>query len=369
MAGKKKEQMGPEEAKQWYESLTPEQVEKEAQVLLCRAAIARLDREEVLKLHLIPLTPERIQYFESELKKWLEAESWEEDKRSRSGRDLYPDSNRIGKSLFDVDQVLNPETWRPVLRSWAKRFKDEITASAGSPGSYGENIPWDALAHYLAEIENAERWKPRRFGYMTPAEAQAWYESLCQEEIQKMSVALLGWAAQGWHRLDRVMVRQLAVIPPTPERVEFFESKLNESLESDCRHCRTHFQFEMKLIEAGIGIVGPDAKEDATATDASQEKTGPAGGPPIRLDIQLDPKTWREDVKTQAGHLTKLDRRLAPATWQPVLRNWAKRRMDEISGCDRIQFWQRLAREVLERYLRSIGQKDQPANSPCNGTP
>jgi len=333
--------MTPEEAKRWYDSLSPEQVEEKALPRLRLAAKGYLEGDLVDQLSVIPATPERIQRFESELNAALESQSRD---KTTGMQAAHPDYQPVAEHFINVDRQLGPGPWQDVLRSWAKRLATELFQ--GPITTLWEDFARYALEWYVGDVETAER-RARR---ITPKQAKGWYTSLSPEEADKQALELLRTAAQDWNKMTDAMIEQLKVVPPTTDRIQFFESKLSDWLEQETKsevrsqELGSEIGYITSILGKGCPLNTPEAEALSVSRECRQ-----------LVESKLEePETWRPGVRRIADVLTNLGSHLNRATWRPALRNWAKRRAEEISSGGANQIAKKLALDVLAEYRQNL---------------
>jgi hypothetical protein len=142
--------MSPEEARAWFAALSPEDQEKEASYLLECAAVGWIKEGEgrAQQLRAVPPTPERQSHLEMVLDMFLDREVRKADADPGARHLGYADTKPIVEHLTRLDSLLAPDSWRPLLRGWAKRRVEELS-QAGD-----QNFTTvDALSAYLGKVK------------------------------------------------------------------------------------------------------------------------------------------------------------------------------------------------------------------------
>lgn len=337
--GSKKGRLTPEEAKRWFDSLSPEQVEERVAALFRCAANGYLEGEGELtgQLNVIPTTPDRIQRFESELNATLESQSRD---KTTGMQAAHPDYKPVAEHFLNVDRQLGPGPWQDALRNWARRVTKELFD--GPVTTLWEEFARYALEGYVGDMETAEREAHR----ITPKQAKGWYESLSPEEADKQAFELLGTAVQDWHKLTDAQIEQLKVVPLTPERVQFFESKLSEWLEQKAKSEIRYIEVTADLFYI-TGILGKGC--NLSTPEAEALRATPEYRQRVESELR-NPETWAHSVRDIADNIERLGDVLNPQTWRPVLRKWAKQRAEQIALGGTAERCEKMAVDALNQY-------------------
>lgn len=272
---------------------------------------------------------------DSWLTAWLERTS----QAVVSGPDVKrPDFPRLIEPLVKLGNLL-PLPWRTTFRGTTvgrfRRLHDK------SPRSLAEEVALELLFHHQCRVSERfditwklfEGWtdypvrimgpeelaaldeqakvllsqtKEEWAKEMSPEEARIWFAALSPEDQEKEARYLLECAAVGWIKEGEARAHQLMAVPPTPERQGHLEMVLDMFLEREVR------------------------KADA---DPGARHLGYA------------------DTKPIVEHLTRLDSLLAPDTWRPLLWDWAKRRVEELSQAGDQNF---TTVDALSAYLGKV---------------